>query len=201
MVQVWLGQTVTCWHTNSPGHIWATLYTIMFAFSSFYGGSLLMACLYCRKMFVVCVNKKCAVCVCVCVCGVFTLFYLMELARRDVACQGYTHVPIIHMLASLIINSLWSIFFFVVFPVNATTLQYMFLITKQTNANSDCHWTRLSFNIKSTNRMHYHRALPHPYPFFTHGLLFEVFPEPLSQWYWTWGTCTPGGTRKRVRGT
>ena len=26
VVQIWLGQTVTCLHTNSPGHIWTTLY-------------------------------------------------------------------------------------------------------------------------------------------------------------------------------
>jgi hypothetical protein len=27
VVQIWPGQTVTCLHTNSPGHIWTTLYT------------------------------------------------------------------------------------------------------------------------------------------------------------------------------
>ena len=27
MVQIWPGQTVTCLHTNSPGHIWTTLYS------------------------------------------------------------------------------------------------------------------------------------------------------------------------------
>ena len=26
MVQIWPGKTVTCLHTNSPGHIWTTLY-------------------------------------------------------------------------------------------------------------------------------------------------------------------------------
>jgi hypothetical protein len=26
VVQMWPGQTVTCLHTNSPGHIWTTLY-------------------------------------------------------------------------------------------------------------------------------------------------------------------------------
>jgi hypothetical protein len=26
LVQIWPGQTVTCLHTNSPGHIWTTLY-------------------------------------------------------------------------------------------------------------------------------------------------------------------------------
>jgi hypothetical protein len=26
VVQIWLGQTVTCLHTNRPGHIWTTLY-------------------------------------------------------------------------------------------------------------------------------------------------------------------------------
>jgi hypothetical protein len=26
VVQIWLRQTVTCLHTNSPGHIWTTLY-------------------------------------------------------------------------------------------------------------------------------------------------------------------------------
>ena len=26
MVQIWPGQTLTCLHTNSPGHIWTTLY-------------------------------------------------------------------------------------------------------------------------------------------------------------------------------
>jgi hypothetical protein len=30
VVQIWPGQTVTCLHTNSPGHIWTTLY-YMFA--------------------------------------------------------------------------------------------------------------------------------------------------------------------------
>jgi hypothetical protein len=25
VVQIWPGQTVTCLHTNSPGHIWTTL--------------------------------------------------------------------------------------------------------------------------------------------------------------------------------
>jgi hypothetical protein len=33
VVQIWPGQTVTCWHTNSPGHIWTTLYII---FTYFY---------------------------------------------------------------------------------------------------------------------------------------------------------------------
>jgi hypothetical protein len=27
VVQIWPGQTVTCLHTNSPSHIWTTLYT------------------------------------------------------------------------------------------------------------------------------------------------------------------------------
>ena len=27
VVQIWPGQTVTCLHTNRPGHIWTTLYT------------------------------------------------------------------------------------------------------------------------------------------------------------------------------
>jgi hypothetical protein len=26
VVQIWPGQTVTCLHKNSPGHIWTTLY-------------------------------------------------------------------------------------------------------------------------------------------------------------------------------
>jgi hypothetical protein len=26
VVHIWPGQTVTCLHTNSPGHIWTTLY-------------------------------------------------------------------------------------------------------------------------------------------------------------------------------
>jgi hypothetical protein len=26
VVQIWPGQTVTCLHTISPGHIWTTLY-------------------------------------------------------------------------------------------------------------------------------------------------------------------------------
>jgi hypothetical protein len=30
VVQIWPGQTVTCWHTNNPGHIWTTLYFIRF---------------------------------------------------------------------------------------------------------------------------------------------------------------------------
>jgi hypothetical protein len=28
VVQIWPGQTVTCLHTNSPGHIWTTLYIL-----------------------------------------------------------------------------------------------------------------------------------------------------------------------------
>ena len=28
VVQIWPGQTVTCLHTNSPGHIWTTLYLL-----------------------------------------------------------------------------------------------------------------------------------------------------------------------------
>ena len=28
MVQIWPGQTVTCLHTNNPGHIWTTLYNL-----------------------------------------------------------------------------------------------------------------------------------------------------------------------------
>ena len=27
VVQIWPGQTVICFHTNRPGHIWTTLYT------------------------------------------------------------------------------------------------------------------------------------------------------------------------------
>ena len=30
VVQIWPGQTVTCLHTNSPGHIWTTLYLCCF---------------------------------------------------------------------------------------------------------------------------------------------------------------------------
>ena len=30
VVQIWPGQTVTCLHTNSPGHIWTTLYLYLF---------------------------------------------------------------------------------------------------------------------------------------------------------------------------
>ena len=30
VVQIWLGQTVTCLHTISPGHIWTTLYIGLF---------------------------------------------------------------------------------------------------------------------------------------------------------------------------
>ena len=29
VVQIWPGQTVTCLHTISPGHIWTTLYKEM----------------------------------------------------------------------------------------------------------------------------------------------------------------------------
>ena len=29
VVQIWPGQTVTCLHTNRPGHIWTTLYVCM----------------------------------------------------------------------------------------------------------------------------------------------------------------------------
>jgi hypothetical protein len=29
VVQIWPGQTVTCLHTNSPGHIWTTLYFLV----------------------------------------------------------------------------------------------------------------------------------------------------------------------------
>ena len=32
VVQIWPGQTVTCLHTNSPGHIWTTLYVCSDAF-------------------------------------------------------------------------------------------------------------------------------------------------------------------------
>ena len=31
VVQIWPGQTVTCLHTNSPGHIWTTLYNLNYA--------------------------------------------------------------------------------------------------------------------------------------------------------------------------
>jgi hypothetical protein len=30
VVQIWPGQTVTCLHTNRPGHIWTTLYDAVF---------------------------------------------------------------------------------------------------------------------------------------------------------------------------
>jgi hypothetical protein len=30
VVQIWPGQTVTCLHTNNPGHIWTTLYFNLF---------------------------------------------------------------------------------------------------------------------------------------------------------------------------
>jgi hypothetical protein len=29
VVHIWPGQTVTCWHTISPGHIWTTLYVLI----------------------------------------------------------------------------------------------------------------------------------------------------------------------------
>ena len=37
VVQIWLGQTVTCLHTNSPGHIWTTLYfeRLMYLYTQF----------------------------------------------------------------------------------------------------------------------------------------------------------------------
>ena len=31
VVQIWPGQTVTCLHTYSPGHIWTTLYVLVFS--------------------------------------------------------------------------------------------------------------------------------------------------------------------------
>jgi hypothetical protein len=31
VIQIWPGQTVTCLHTNSPGHIWTTLYLEKYA--------------------------------------------------------------------------------------------------------------------------------------------------------------------------
>jgi hypothetical protein len=34
VVQIWPGQTVTCLHTISPGHIWTTLYIIFSFFFS-----------------------------------------------------------------------------------------------------------------------------------------------------------------------
>jgi hypothetical protein len=33
VVQIWPGQTVTCLHTNSPGHIWTTLYYFLCKFN------------------------------------------------------------------------------------------------------------------------------------------------------------------------
>jgi hypothetical protein len=30
VVQIWPGQTVTCLHTNRPGHIWTTLYFVLY---------------------------------------------------------------------------------------------------------------------------------------------------------------------------
>jgi hypothetical protein len=36
VVQIWPGQTVTCWHTNSPGHIWTTLYLPFILILSFH---------------------------------------------------------------------------------------------------------------------------------------------------------------------
>ena len=36
VVQIWPGQTVTCLHTNSPGHIWTTLYYMVRARSTCY---------------------------------------------------------------------------------------------------------------------------------------------------------------------
>jgi hypothetical protein len=29
VVQIWPGQTVTCLHTNRPGHVWTTLYNVL----------------------------------------------------------------------------------------------------------------------------------------------------------------------------
>jgi hypothetical protein len=34
VVQTWPGQTVTCLHTNHPGHIWTTLYLVFSAYTS-----------------------------------------------------------------------------------------------------------------------------------------------------------------------
>ena len=39
MVQIWPGQTVTCLHTNCPGHIWTTLYKIQNNERSWVGSS------------------------------------------------------------------------------------------------------------------------------------------------------------------
>jgi hypothetical protein len=35
VVEIWPGQTVTCLHTNSPGHIWTTLYITGFCVRKF----------------------------------------------------------------------------------------------------------------------------------------------------------------------
>jgi hypothetical protein len=30
VIQIWPGQTVTCLHKNRPGHIWTTVYIMLF---------------------------------------------------------------------------------------------------------------------------------------------------------------------------
>jgi hypothetical protein len=41
VVQIWPGQTVTCLHTNSPGHIWTTLYMHTYTHTHTCGGVLM----------------------------------------------------------------------------------------------------------------------------------------------------------------
>jgi hypothetical protein len=41
VVQIWPGQTVTCLHTISPGHIWTTLYMFNFISSDHENATLL----------------------------------------------------------------------------------------------------------------------------------------------------------------
>jgi hypothetical protein len=60
VVQIWPGQTVTCLHTNSPGHIWTTLYiehTLSLLKKSFVGELAFEMCLG-GEIVITCILKE-----------------------------------------------------------------------------------------------------------------------------------------------
>jgi hypothetical protein len=70
VVQIWPGQTVTCLHTNSPGHIWTTLYVCVYVCVYVCMYVCMYVCVHvCMSMYVyVCICTYVCVCLCICVC-------------------------------------------------------------------------------------------------------------------------------------
>jgi hypothetical protein len=57
VVQIWPGQTVTCLHTNRPGHIWTTLYICALSMFEVFGFDILVAVIWMWYILTYCLSS------------------------------------------------------------------------------------------------------------------------------------------------